>query len=520
MNHWMIFPILIPLTLAGLTILTSRFDLVLARVFSVSATVMMLGVSLVLYQQAAGGEVHYYELGKWPAEFGIALILDRLSAMMLVLSAILGFAVSLAAMDGRDMQGRNFHSIFLMQLAGVNCAFLAGDLFNLFVAFEVMLIASYGLMVHGGGKGRLRAGIQFVVINLCGSSVFLVGLGLVYAASGGLNMADIGSRIPEIAVGNLAMLGVGLSMLMVVFALKAALFPFHFWLPSAYGFAPPLVAALFAITTKVGIHSIIRVQSTILGPNSEILSPWITSWVVPAGLITIAIGMIGALGSRRLGQMAGYATLASSGTILVALGFFQQAGFSSGMYYLIHSTLAGAAIFLLVDAVSVRRGRLTDQLTVASPMSQVGLLGGLYLVAAAAMAGLPPFSGFIGKVYILMSSQNSQLAPGIWGVILSGSLLGIFAFARAGSTLFWKSATIAESQPNYGSEDDRNEDQHQDQHQRKALERDLQSQRPPATVMTVIAIGFLILMLVGLTIGARAVIESLDLISQQLQWRG
>lgn len=490
MNHWMIFPILIPMTTAALTILTSRFDLVLARVFSVSATVLMLLVSLVLFQQTYAGEIFIYELGRWPAQFGIALILDRLSAAMLLLSGLLGFAISLAAIDGWDRKGRNFHSIFLMQLAGFNCAFLAGDLFNLFVAFEVMLIASYGLMVHGGGPQRLQAGIQFVVINLCGSTVFLFALGLIYSASGGLNMADVGERMPEMASGNRAMMSAGLVMLMIVFVLKAGLFPFHFWLPTAYGYAPPLVTALFAVATKVGIHSMIRVHSQIIAPNQEILSPWITSWLPSAALITIAIGMIGALGSRRLGQMASYATMASSGTIMVAVGTFQESSFSAGMYYLFHSTLAGAAIFLLIDAISQRRGKLTDQLTVAAPMPQVGLLGGLFLIVAAAMAGMPPFSGFIGKVFILMSLQSADSAVWIWSVILTTSLLGIFAFARAGSTLFWKSATVAVDPP--------------------------RNVKSPLTVMTLVAAGCLIVWLLCFTVLAGYAIDGIDRIGAQL----
>lgn len=488
MNHLILAPILIPAVVAPLVILTSRFDQVLARVFSVGATLLMLILGIFLFSSAFAGEVVEYRLGNWPAEFGIVLWLDRLSATMILLSSILGFAVSLSALDGADNQGRNFHSIFLMQLGGINCAFLTADLFNLFVAFEVMLIASYGLMVFGGGRERLRAGIQFVVINLCGSSIFLIALGLIYAATGGLNMVDVGQKLNSLEPANAGLASCGVALLMIVFALKAGLFPFQFWLPTAYTHAPGLVAALFAIATKVGAYSILRVSSVLVLGNEAVLADWTMIWLLPTAIITIVIGMVGALASRSLAQMAAYATMASSGTLMVAISQPSLDTYVAGLYYIFHSTLAGAAMFLVVQAVSQLRPNLGSRLTVTAPLRGAGLIGGIYLVSAVAVAGMPPMSGFVGKLLILKSVINTPWVVLIWTVILGTSLLAIFAFARAGSTLFWKSSTVQEPIPCVT--------------------------RFP--VMTLIACGFLLTVLIGLTLAAGWVIPLFHDVALQL----
>src|SRR6056297_412751 len=196
MNHWMIFPILLPAIVASLLALAVRHDIVLARTFSLGTMVCLVILGMMQLGTAADGLTRTYALGNWPPPFGIVLVLDRLSALMLLLTAVLGLLVLLYAINGCDRHGAHFHPLFLFQLTGVNGAFLTGDLFNLFVFFEVLLIASYGLMVHGGGGERTRAGIQYVVVNLVGSSIFLLALSLIYGTTGTLNMADFARRIP------------------------------------------------------------------------------------------------------------------------------------------------------------------------------------------------------------------------------------------------------------------------------------------------------------------------------------
>ncbi|MEX0760599.1 MAG: proton-conducting transporter membrane subunit, partial [Tistlia sp.] len=260
MNHWIVVPVILPAMLAPLLVLAVRHSLTLQRVFSAVGTAALVAVSLGLALRAAGGGPEIYELGNWPAPFGIVLVLDRLSALMLLLTGLLAAAVlTYAISSGWDARGRHFHPLFQFQLMGVNGAFLTGDLFNLFVFFEVLLIASYGLMLHGGGAERLKAGVQYIVVNLAGSTLFLFAVGTIYAVTGTLNMADLAVKVQQVAPGDEALLRVGALLLLVVFAVKAALVPLHFWLPGTYANAPAPVAALFAIMTKVGAYSIIRV---------------------------------------------------------------------------------------------------------------------------------------------------------------------------------------------------------------------------------------------------------------------
>src|SRR6056297_3047166 len=217
MSHWIIAPVLLPGILAALLTLSMRTNPALQRVFSVAGCVALLAIALGLAVAAAGGEVSVYELGNWPAPFGIVLVLDRLSAMMVLLTGVVALVVLLYAIGtGWDQRGRNFHALWQFQLMGICGAFLTGDAFNLFVFFEVLLIASYGLMIHAGGGRRLKAGVQYVIYNLLGSTLFLFALGTLYAVTGTLNMADLAVRAAEIPVGDGALLRVGAMLLFLV----------------------------------------------------------------------------------------------------------------------------------------------------------------------------------------------------------------------------------------------------------------------------------------------------------------
>ncbi len=442
MNHWIVLPILLPALVAPLIALAVRFDIVLARVFSVASTVLLLALGVILMGMAADGTVTSYALGNWPAPFGIVLVLDRLSALMLVLNALLGLVVLLHAINGWDQRGRHFHSLYQFLLMGVNGAFLTGDFFNLFVFFEVLLIASYGLMVHGGGPERVRAGVQYVAINLVGSSLFLVAVGLLYSVTGTLNMADLALRVADVAPGDQALLRTGALLLLLVFAIKAALVPVQFWLPGTYANAPAPVAALFAIMTKVGAYAIIRLYTLAFGAAAGEAAWLAAPWLMPAALATLAAGMLGVLAARRLGQMASFAVIGSMGTLLAAVAVFTEPAMAAALYYLAHSTLAGGALFLIVDLVTERRPGHGDALTVAPRIVHGGLVAGFFFLGAIAMTGMPPLSGFVGKLLILDGVRASAHAVWIWVVVLAGSLLAIVGFARGGSTLFWKSSAL------------------------------------------------------------------------------
>ncbi len=438
MNQWLIAPAVLPALTASILVLAVRHNLAAQRVLSLAATALLLAVAAGLFWVARTAAPLPYLLGDWPAPFGIVLVVDRLSATMLLLSAVLALFVLLYAVNGWDARGRHFHALFHFQLLGINGAFLTGDIFNLFVFFEVMLIASYGLMLHGGGARRLKAGFQYVAVNLIGSVVFLFAVGLIYAVTGTLNMADLAVKAPQVEAGDRALLSAGAALLLGVFVLKASLVPLHWWLPITYAAAPAPAAALFAILTKVGAYSIIRVFGLVLGGEDGGFSTLAGSILVPAAIVTLAVGAIGTLASRNLLDLVCFAVVASMGTLLIPLGLFRSDALGSGLYYLLHSTVIAAALFLLVDLLAERRGRLGDALQ-PGPVRQQHLLAGLFLVAAIALVGMPPLSGFIGKLLILEASRGTGQGAAIWGAILVSSLVLLAAFARSGSVLFWKS---------------------------------------------------------------------------------
>ncbi|HSO10440.1 MAG TPA: proton-conducting transporter membrane subunit, partial [Desulfoprunum sp.] len=264
MSHWIMAPLLLPLLAGMVNLLLVRRGPGPRRLVSLLTTAALLPVATLLLLRADSGEIVVYQLGNWPAPFGISLVLDRLSAMLLVLTAVLALPALVAATAGDDRRGENFHVLFPLQLFGINGAFLTGDLFNLFVFFEVMLIASYGLALHGGGRDRVRAGLHYVVLNLIGSSLFLVAIGTLYGIAGTLNMADLAIYTASAAAEQTPLLRAAALLLLTVFALKAAVLPLHLWLPALYsaGIAP--VAALFAIMTKVGVYAILRTFTLIL----------------------------------------------------------------------------------------------------------------------------------------------------------------------------------------------------------------------------------------------------------------
>jgi multicomponent K+:H+ antiporter subunit D len=444
MNHLLIAPIVLPALVAPFIIMTLRYHIDLQRIFSLTTNVLLVAIAMALAVQAADGTVQVYELGDWQAPFGIVLVLDRLSAMMVLLTTVLALAVNLYAIGSKwDERGANFHALYLFQLMGIIGAFLTGDAFNLFVFFEVLLIASYGLMIHGGGARRFQAGVQYVVFNLLGSTLFLFALGTIYGVTGTLNLADLAQRVAELPAEDSALIRVGAVMLLLVFAIKASLLPLHFWLPASYANAPAPVAALFAIMTKVGAYAILRVYTLVFGPDVAVVDGLVESWLLPAALLTIAIGAIGVLGSKEIGKLMSFGAITSVGTLLTAIALFTPEATSAALYYTVHSTLAAAALFLVADMVRERQG---GDIAPKPVMAQSGLISVLFFVAAIATAGMPPLSGFLGKLLILDAARDNTLAVWVWGVILVSSLVTIMGFARAGTLIFWKSHGLPSEQ--------------------------------------------------------------------------
>ncbi|MDO5641430.1 MAG: monovalent cation/H+ antiporter subunit D [Paracoccus sp. (in: a-proteobacteria)] len=514
MNHFIIAPVVLPAVMGGLIILWMRRDMLLQRVFSTAGSVALLGVALYLAYYASSGQIFVYRLGNWPAPFGIVLMLDRLAALMLVLTAFLGLIVQLYAIgSGWDRKGWHFHALWQFQMMGVMGAFLTGDAFNLFVFFEVMLIASYGLMIHGGGKLRLRAGVQYVIINLLGSTLFLAALGTLYAVTGTLNMADLAVKVTMLPPEDTALLRTGAVLLMLVFAMKAALVPLHFWLPSTYANAPGPVAALFAIMSKVGVYAIIRFY-TLVFPGDSLVENLIADMLLPAALITLVIGQIGVLGGRHLGRVAAMSAIASIGTMMIAVSMFTPQSIAAALYYMIHSTLAAAALFLVSDMIAARRGGVL-WLTLRPKIAQNGLIATLFFASAVAVSGMPPLSGFIGKLLVLDVTRADGWWIGIWAVVLVSSLFAIIGFGRAGSVLFWlpcqlqsvpeKTAGTPAPAPQSPIRPKLEPDEHG---------QDIADAVSPA--LATIATAMLLLALVALTVFASPVLEMARTISAQL----
>ncbi len=438
MSHWLIMPVLLPMVAAILMLLTARLGRRVERTISLLSMLGLVLISVALLNTALAGDYQVYAVGNWVAPFGIVLVLDRLSALMVLLTSVLALFSLLYACNGQDRKGRHFHVLFHMQLMGLNGAFLTGDLFNLFVFFEILLIASYGLLLHGGGPLRSRAGLHYVILNLAGSALFLVAIGALYGMLGTLNMADLAVKVAQAEPEQLRLIHISALLLMVVFGLKAALLPLYFWLPSAYSVASPAVAALFAIMTKVGIYAIIRMFMLVFGIEAGVLSHLAQPWLLPLGLVTLALGAFGVLASRCLRRQVAYLVVVSVGTLMAGVGLLTVESLAASLYYLLHSTLITGGMFLLADVIARQRGDVGSQLRLGPTVTQPLLLSTLFFIGALAVAGLPPLSGFIGKLLLLQAAVDEPSMAWFWSVILIASFFALIALSRTGSALFLK----------------------------------------------------------------------------------
>ncbi|MDQ3288222.1 MAG: monovalent cation/H+ antiporter subunit D [Pseudomonadota bacterium] len=437
MSHLPLLAVLVPMSTAALMLLVERRGIVAQRALGWTGMAALLALAIGLVARADAGGIDMYLLGDWPARLGIALVADRLSALMVLTTALLATASLLYAGAGWDRRALHFHALFQLQLAGLNGAFLTGDLFNLFVFFEVMLIASYGLLLSGGRGPRMRAGLHYVVFNITASTLFLIALGLLYGLLGTLNMAEMALRVSQAGPEDSGLIRAASGLLLVVFAAKAALLPLYLWLPNAYARAPAAVAALFAIMTKVGVYGVLRIYTLVFGAEAGLLAGWAWEWLLPAGALTLVLASFGALAASTMRMQIAYLVIASAATLFIAFALATAASIAAGLYYLVHSTFIAAALFLIVDLIGQQRGRRNDQLDSAGPLRHAGVLGALFGVAAVSIVGLPPLSGFIGKL-MLLDAVPPPLRTSLWAVVLVTSLMALGALARTGSQVFWR----------------------------------------------------------------------------------
>jgi len=472
LKHLPILPVAAPLVVGALMLLlndTQRRTRLTLGFVSIAAqlyfAVTLLGLAAGYIPSDWPDGVGVYLLGDWPAPFGIVAVVDKLSTIMLVLTALLGAAAWCYATARWDRAGVHFHPLFQFLLMGLNGAFLTGDLFNLFVFFEVLLAASYGLMLHGSGQARVTAGLHYIVVNLVASFLLLIAMALVYGVTGTLNMADLAVRAGGLAGSERRLFEAGAAILGIAFLIKAAAWPLNFWLPAAYANASAPVAGVFAIMTKVGIYALLRIGSLLLPTGAP--AAFGGEWMFPLGMATLAFGIIGILAAPQAERQAGFCVIMSSGTLLAALGMPGVVLTGPALFYLITSVLALGALFMLLEmiertqafgaellAVSLEAFDLEDPISsdrsddvvgVAIPAA-MAFLGMSFIGCALLIAGMPPLSGFIAKFALLSAALGTSVtdSPSLaaWslvaGMLISG-LACIIALGRTGIRLFWSS---------------------------------------------------------------------------------
>jgi multicomponent K+:H+ antiporter subunit D len=478
MPHLIAAPIVVPMLTAALMLLLREERRRTKSALSIASGLIGLLVALALLRWvnapdtgSGPGSIGVYLPGNWQAPFGIVLVADRLSTMMVALTGVVAFAASIYSTSRWDRAGVHFHPLLQLQLMGLNGAFLTGDLFNLFVFFEVMLAASYGLLLHGSGRLRVHAGLHYVAINLAASSLFLIGAALLYGVTGSLNMADLGLRIAQVSPADRGLVHAAAAILATAFFAKAGAWPLNFWLVPAYSSAVSPVGAVFALLTKLGIYTLLRLWSLLFAPDAGASAGFGQGVLVAIGLATLFVGAIGIVGTQRLSNLAGFSVLMSAGTLLTAVGFGQPAVWAGALYYLLSSTLAVSAFFLLIDMVerwrnaglSIAPHEAAGDAPFLSPDLQrlndvnldddaqalygraipagVAFLGLSFVGCTVLLAGLPPLSGFVGKFAMLSGLLDTpHLTPAGWTfltLLLVSGFFTLIALSRTGIRHFW-----------------------------------------------------------------------------------
>ncbi|HET9596726.1 MAG TPA: proton-conducting transporter membrane subunit, partial [Anaeromyxobacteraceae bacterium] len=349
MPHLVVAPVLVPMLAAALMLLAGEGRRSLEVVLGAAAMLAGLAASVALLAQVGARGPIVYVAGGWPAAFGIAVVADRLAALLLVLTWTLGPCALAFASARWHRAGVHFHPLLQLQLMGLSGAFLAGDVFNLFVFFEITLAASYGLVLHGSGRRRVQAGLHYLAVNLAASSLFLVGATMLYGVTGTLNLAALSQRAAHLAAADRALVHAAAAILGVAFLAKAAAWPLNFWLVPAYAAATAPAAAVFAILTKLGVYSIARVFTLLLAGDASAASG--ADALLALGAVTAALASLGMIGTQRLALQAGLSVIVSAGTLLGALGLQRAEVTGGALFYLVSSTLTASALFLVVDLV-------------------------------------------------------------------------------------------------------------------------------------------------------------------------
>jgi multicomponent Na+:H+ antiporter subunit D len=442
MNVLLTLPIALPLAAAALTIVAGA-SRAAQRVISLATLTGLVGVAVVLLVRVDTDGPAATQSGGWEAPLGITLVADRLSAVMLVVSLLMLLAVLVYAIGQGETERTHatFHPVYLGLAAGVSASFLTGDLFNLFVSFEVMLTSSYVLITMGGRADQVRAGMTYVVVSLVASALFLTALGFTYAAAGTVNLADLSERFADVDPGARQAI---VLLLLVVFGIKAAVFPLFSWLPDSYPTAPTAVTAVFAgLLTKVGVYAIIRTQTLLLPPDDR---PG-TLLLVIAGA-TMVVGVLGAIAQDDIKRILSFHIVSQIGYMVMGLGLFTVAGLAGALLYVIHHIIVKTTLFLTDGLVELRTG--TGSLNrLGGLVRSAPVLAALFLIPALSLAGIPPLSGFVAKFALVDAGLDARQ----WGVVavsLVVSLLTLFSMTKIWAGAFWgdvEPADTAERSP-------------------------------------------------------------------------
>jgi multicomponent Na+:H+ antiporter subunit D len=434
MSTLVTLPVLLPILGAALTVIGSR-SARLQRLIGIAVLAVVSVVAAVLLVAADRTGPVVAEVGGWPAPVGIVLVADRLSALLLLISTLVTLAVLVYAIDqritdyGRDTASTTFHPIFLLLSTGVSLAYLTGDLFSLFVAFEIMLAASYVLITRRTNASRIRSGMTYVIISLTSSLLFLTTIAFVYAATGTVNLADLSARVAVLPPGLQTLLA---CMTIVTFGIKAAMVPLHFWLPDSYPNAPAPVTALFAgLLTKVGIYALLRTQTLVFPQERP------SALLLVLAALTMLVGALGALAQNDLNRLLSFLLVSHIGFMLFGLAVFDAAGVAGTALYVVHHITVQATLFLVSGLITRRTGTVAiDQM--GGLAQRAPFLAVLFAVPALTLAGIPPTSGFVAKLALLQAGAAAGLSTAlVAGVVVVASLLTLYAMVRVWIRVFW-----------------------------------------------------------------------------------
>jgi multicomponent Na+:H+ antiporter subunit D len=430
---WLVpVPIVLPLLGAAVSILVGR-SRVAQRAIAVSSLAVVTVVSVVLLVSVDQHGPIVAQAGGWPAPLGITLVADRFATIMLVIGSLTLVSVLVFAIGepGAERNHVGFQSVYLVLTAGVAASVLTGDLFTMFVAFEMMLTASYVLLTLGGRAEQVRAGMTYVVISLIASSLFITALALLYAATGTVNMADLARRIPELSTGLQSAFAV---LLFVVFGIKAAVFPLFFWLPDSYPTAPSPITAVFAgLLTKIGIYALIRTQTLFFPADAR---PGTLLLVVAA--VTMLVGVLGAIAQDDVKRILSFTIVSQIGYMVMGLGLFTVAGVAAAVYSIIHHIIVKTTLFLTGGLIEHAAGSSRLR-RIGGMMRSTPFLAAMFLLAALSLVGVPPFSGFIAKLALVEAGVDSGEYI-VVGVSILVSLLTLVAMIRIWGGVFWNPA--------------------------------------------------------------------------------